>query len=117
MNLRLAPAYQIDRCRNVINLLARISPHQKHTHLNPVTLRRIGGPDYLIHLDAALHRVEDALAAAFRTDPDPIATHIGQRLQHLVLHHAVGARYGFEWHAQIAPLELFSIAEKPWMTD
>src|ERR1700727_3848916 len=70
MNFRLALADQINGWRDVIDLLAGISPHQEHTHLNAVTLGRFGGPNHLIHRDAALHRVEDALAAAFRTDPD-----------------------------------------------
>src|ERR1700733_7612422 len=105
MNFRLALADQINGCRDVIDLLAGISPHQEHTHLNAVTLGRFGGPNHLIYRDAAPHRVEDAPASAFRTDPDPIATHIGQRLEYLVLHHAVGARDGFERHTQIAPLE------------
>src|ERR1700730_806105 len=78
MNVRLALLYEVHGGGDIVDLFTGISPHQEHTHLNSIALRRIGGPDDLIDFDAPLHSVEDALAAALGTDPDSITTHIGK---------------------------------------
>ena len=64
MNVRLALLYEVHGGGDIVDLFTGISPHQEHTHLNSIALRRIGGPDYLIDFDAPLHSVEDALANA-----------------------------------------------------
>ena len=49
-------------------VLAVVPPHQEHPDLDAVLLRHLRGALHLLDLDAALHGVEDPLAAAL----DPI---------------------------------------------
>src|SRR6185295_13466820 len=102
---------------DVVDRLPFVAPHEEHTDLDAVALRRLGGPAHLLGRDPPLHGVEDALAAALRTDPDAVAAHLRQRGEHLLAHHAVGARNGFERQPQAAPLQLAGVVEEPAVVD
>src|SRR5206468_10189539 len=65
------------------------------------------------HRDAALHRVQDPLAAALRADPDAPAAHLGQRAYDVFLHHAIGSGDRFEGHSKTATLELGGVVVQP----
>jgi hypothetical protein len=67
--------------------------------------------------DAALHGVEDFLAAALRADPDAITAELAQQSGGAFVLQTVGARDGFERTVDATALELRGIAGEPGMTD
>ena len=74
----IGTAYKLDGGRNVLELLALVAPHEEHADLDAVTSREFDGAAHLLDADTALHRIEDALAAALGADPDAIAAQLGE---------------------------------------
>ena len=95
---------------DVFELLALVSPHEEHADLDAVRLRQPAGAAHLLDFHAALHGVEDLLAAALRSDPDAIAAELAQQRHGAFVLQAIGARDGFEGTVNAAALELGGVA-------
>src|SRR5690242_2731576 len=100
-NIRIAALYMIHRGKDVAEFLALVAPHEEHSRLNAPRLAQRYRVLHLLHGDAALHRVQDALRTAFRADPHPEAAELGQRV-HYFLIQPVGAGDAFEWDQEPA---------------
>ena len=83
----------------------------------PCCVRQAAGAAHLLDLHAALHGVEDLLAAALGADPDAIAAELAQLRRGAFVLQAVGARDGFERTMNAAALELGGVAREPGMAD
>ena len=107
----------LDRGLDVLEFLALVTPHEEHAHLDAVRLRQLAGAAYLLDADAALHGVEDALAAALRAYPDAVAAQLAQLRRGRLVLQAVGARDGLEGPMDAAPLQLGVVVSQPGMAD
>ena len=75
---------------DVFDLFAFIAPHEEHAALDVACAAQVYGALDLLHLDAAVHGVENALRTALRADPDAEAAELGEKIEHLFVE-AVGA--------------------------
>src|SRR5437763_15620335 len=96
-NVGIALLDMLDGRCDVIELFALVAPHQKHPYADAMLLRKFDSASDLLHRNAALHCVQDALAAALRAYPDPIAAKIPQRFHSSLGLQAVGSRNGLKW--------------------
>ena len=102
----IARLHVLDRGGDVFELLAFVTPHEEHADLDALLVRQPAGATHLFDLHAALHGVEDLLAAALRADPDAIAAELAQQCGGAFVLQPVGARDGFEGPMNSAALEL-----------
>ena len=78
-HVRIGSLHVLDGGGDVFQLFALVTPHQEHADGDPVILREPHRRAHLPGRDAAFHRVEDPLAAAFRPDPYPMTAECLQR--------------------------------------
>ncbi len=107
----------IHRGGNVFELLTLVSPHEEHAHLDAGSLRQPARVAHLFDFHAALHGVEDLLAAALRSDPDAVAAELAQQRHGAFVLQAIGARDGFEGTMNSTALELGGVGGEPGMAD
>src|SRR5581483_1044148 len=101
---------------DIFYLLSVVTPHQEHTGLDPVRLAVVYGGTNLLDGDAALHCIQNPLRPAFRTDPDPEAAQLRQRLRHRFIH-PVGAGDAFEGNRKLPAPHLGREFEEPAMVN
>ena len=95
----------VDGRLQVLGLLGLVAEHDEHADLDAARLQQARRVLHLLDGDAPVHRVQHALGAALRSDPQALAAEPRERL-HRVLGQAVGPRDALEGHAQGAARHL-----------
>ena len=101
---------------NVRNRFAIVPQHDKHADLNAPCLQHVCLLLHVRNIRFALHAVQNALRAALRTNPEAIAAHFRQGVDHILVQ-AVRAADALKWQAQAPLLQLRVIGEKPARVD
>src|ERR1700761_6742631 len=101
---------------NVFHPLSFVTPHQKHPALNLARPAHLDGPLHLLHLHAAIHRIEQPLRTTLRTDPNTKATELREQIEHFFVE-PIRARDAFEGNMETASAHLCGVLAYPFMVD